>query len=85
MSGALPSGRRALSGVTDKDLKATLSALLDAGFDVRRRKAGHLKIVAPNGQPYFTGVTPGDHRGRRNRIAWARRNSPPGSGLHDHA
>lgn len=66
-------GPAALKGVTGKDHKHLLRDLLDRGFDVQQRKAGHLKVVAPDGEGYFTGVTPGGSSGTRNLRAWAKR------------
>lgn len=58
---------------SNKDLRRILRKLADQGWEIIQRKAGHLKLVAPCGQAYFTGSSPSDFRALRKLTADLRR------------
>lgn len=57
--------------ITNKDVKNLLRKMNKSGFDMDVRKSKHLRIVAPDGSVYFTGITSGDSRAVKELRKWA--------------
>lgn len=64
---------RAKHITTNKDLRRLLAAVEAQGFTVEMRKAGHVKVVAPTGEVFFTGSSPSDRRSILNFRSQLRR------------
>lgn len=50
-----------------------LKAAREQGWAVDETSRRHVKLVAPEGQPYFIPRTPSDHRGHKNNVALLRK------------
>lgn len=50
------------SSIRNKDMRNIVRQALDQGWRMKRRKSGHIKLIGPDGQVYFTGSTTSDNR-----------------------